>query len=125
MPQEYETISKFDRAYSGLLGGNCTATKPTTIETVEKILGETETFIVQTIRDPDGDHVVIKYVDKEGVTRIILPPKVANTILLQRDRLTSQRRSALSKAAMRERMAQGYVPTPPPPRRKRKPKNTE
>jgi hypothetical protein len=55
--EQYETIDKFDRAVGGLLAGNNLHTKATTIEEIDKITGQAETFIVQTIRDEDGDHV--------------------------------------------------------------------
>ncbi|SRR5579871_2124222 len=109
--QQYETISKFDRNVGGLLAGNSLHTKPTTVEEVNKLTGEAETFIVQTIRDEEGDHIVIKFVDKEGVKRLILSPKVANAIVRQRDSLSARARSNSSKAAMKERMAAGFVPT--------------
>lgn len=106
----YETISKFDRAVGGLLAGNNIHTKPTTIEWVNKITGEAETFIVQTIRDDDGDHIVVKFVDKDGVKRLILPPKVSSTLARHHDALSSRARSNSSKATARERMLQGHDP---------------
>ena len=112
--------------FAGLQGGNNLAAKPTTIENVESITGESETFIVQTIRSEwtktiikgfeetkvveRGFYVVIKYVDKEGTKRLILPPKVADTLLRQRESLTNRNRSNSSKRAMRERMANGWTP---------------
>lgn len=107
---QYETISKFDREVGGLLAGNNLHTKPTTIEEVNKITGEAETFIVQTIRIEDGDHVVVKFVDKEGVKRLILPPKVANTLARHHDALSARARSNSSKAVAKERMLQGHDP---------------
>lgn len=106
-----QAISKFDRAFGGLVGGNALKTKPTTIENTEAITGESETFIVQTVRADSGDHIVVKFIDKGGVVRLILPPKVANVIASQRDSLTARRRSAASKDAMKRRMDQGFVPT--------------
>jgi hypothetical protein len=116
MPDQYETISKFDRAVGGLLGGNNLHTKPTTVQHVA-LTGESEQFTIQTIRvadgDDKGDHVVITFVDKEGVKRLILPPRATDTIVRHRDSLSARARSNSSKAAMRDRMAAGYVPTPP------------
>lgn len=127
MEQQYETISKFDRAFGGLQGGNNLPTKPTTIEYVEPITGDAETYIVQTIRAEYkveirkgwdiktetriGDFIVIKVVEKEGTKRIILPPKVSDTIARQSDALTKKNRKNLAKAKMKERMANGWVPT--------------
>lgn len=108
--EQYETIDKFDRMVGGLLSGNNLHTKATTIEEIDKITGQAETFIVQTIRDEDGDHIVVKYVDKDGNKRLVLPPKVANTIVRQRDSLTARSRSNSSKAVARDRMLRGELP---------------
>jgi hypothetical protein len=107
---EEQVISKFDRAFGGLVGGNALKTKPTTIETTEPLTGEAETFIVQTVRTESGDHIVVKFIDKTGVVRLILPPKVANLIASQRDSLTTRRRSAAGRAAMKRRMDEGFAP---------------
>jgi hypothetical protein len=113
MDQQYETISKFDRAVGGLLAGNNLHTKAATVEEINKITGEAETYIIQTIRDEAGEHIVVKFVDKDGNKRLILPPKAASTIVRQREALSRRARSNHSKAAMKERMAAGYVPVPP------------
>lgn len=110
MAEQYETISKYDRQYAGLLGGNNLQTKATTVESVNSIIGEAETFIVQTIRDEDGDHIALKYMDKNGNTRLILPPKVCQTIERQHNALTSRSRSIASKAVAKERMDRGELP---------------
>lgn len=103
------TIGKFDRIVAGLQGGNNLQVKATTIEHVA-FTGEAETFVVQTIRNEDGDHVIVKFIDKQGVVRLVLPPRVANTISRHRDTLTSRSRSITSKATARERMARGELP---------------
>ncbi|MFZ1009856.1 MAG: hypothetical protein WAN65_23670 [Candidatus Sulfotelmatobacter sp.] len=110
MTTEYATVSKFDRAVAGLQGGNNLAAKATTIEHVDPIIGEAETFIVQTIRDAEGDHVIVKFVDKDGVKRLILPPKVVSTIARQRDALTARSRSNVAKATAKARMDRGELP---------------
>jgi phage/plasmid primase-like uncharacterized protein len=104
------TISKFDRAYSGLIDVNAVMTRATTIEYVQKVTGEAETFIVQTIRNEDGDNIVLKFVDKDGNKRLILPPRVANIIASQRDALTARRRSAASKLTAQARADRGELP---------------
>lgn len=109
--EQFETVSKFDRAVGGLLSGNNLHTKPTTVEYIEKVKGESETYIVRTIRDEDGDHIVIKFMDKEGPKRIILPPQVAQVIQRQKDSLTRRSRSNSSRQRMQERMAGGWRPT--------------
>lgn len=107
MATEYETINKFDRAVGGLLSGNNLHSKPTTVENVDKFTGETETFIIQTVRDELGDSVILKYMDKDGNTRMILPPKVVSTIVRQRDALVARAMSNRAKAAIKERKLAG------------------
>jgi hypothetical protein len=104
-----ETINKFDRQF-GALQDVGLSTKPSTIQHVQPITGETETFIIQTIRhDELGDFICVTHVDKNGVERIILPPKVSNLIASHRDALTKRRRSISSRATMKARMAAGEV----------------
>lgn len=103
------TISKFDRLYGGLLGGNNLHTKPATIENTV-FTGETETFIVQTIRDEKGDHLVIKFMDNDGIKRIICPPRVTDRIASQRESLTGKRRSITGKRLAQERKDRGELP---------------
>jgi hypothetical protein len=110
MENQYATISKFDRQVAGLQGGNNLAAKATTIEHIDPMLGESETFIVQTVRDQQGDNVILKFVDKDGVKRLILPPGVVNTIVRQRDSLTARSRSNAAKATARARKDRGELP---------------
>lgn len=133
MEEQYKTISKYDRAFGGLQGANNLLTKPTTIQYVEPITGEAETFIVQTIRAEYkvqikkgwdvitetrvGNFIVINFVDKDGTKRLILPPKVSETIDRQGETLKrkddarkKQERSKQMKEIMRERMENGFVP---------------
>jgi len=106
----FETISKFDRTVGGLQGGNNVDTRPTTLQHIDKITGESEQFTVQTIRNEEGDHVIITFLDKAGVTRLILPPRVVNTMIRQRDAITAKVRSAASKTLAKERMLRGELP---------------
>ena len=48
--EQFETLTKYDRVYAGLLGGNNLLTKATTVEYVQNLTGETETYIVQTVK---------------------------------------------------------------------------
>jgi hypothetical protein len=134
METQYETIAKFDRMYGSLLGGNNLHTKPSTIKNVSNVTGESETFVVQVIRAEQkkkviegfeektlvtvGDFVVLEFIDKDGHKRIIIPPKVTETIQRGCSSLSARARRNASKAAMKERMAAGYVPKPP--KRKKK-----
>lgn len=132
--QQYQTISKFDRILGSLQGANNLAVKATTIQTIEGLTGEAETYVVQTVRAEYkaeirkglkihtetrvGDFIVLHIVDKEGTKRVILPPRVTDTIKRQAAALdkkaTAKRKADLRermKLAMQERMANGFVPT--------------
>jgi hypothetical protein len=112
------TIKKYDRIRGGM-EGVALFTKPSTIRNVETITGRAETFVVETSRHAElGDYIFVECVDEDGVVRLCLPPKVANAIASQRDSLTARRRSIHAKATMKKRMDEGFVPTPP--RRKSK-----
>ena len=126
MPEQYETLDKFDKGLAGLQGANNVETKPTTIQHVEYLTGAAETFTVQTVRAEykvkikvgwetteevrTGDFIVLTVMDKEGTKRIILPPKVTDTIRRQAEAVSKKTRIKKSKLAMKERMANGYVP---------------
>ena len=104
------TVSKYDRTRGQLQG--FPVTKPTTLKAVEDVTGISETFIVETFRQPDrGDTIFIECVDNCGtVTRLALPPRVANAIARQRQALTAKLRSRAAKQLAQERMERGEVP---------------
>lgn len=103
------TISKFDKLYGGLVGGNNLKTPPSTIEHVT-FTGEAETFVIQTIRSDKGDYLVIKFMDNDGIKRLICPPKVTNRIASHRESLTGKRRSITGKRLAQERKDRGELP---------------
>jgi hypothetical protein len=102
-------VSKYDRLYGGLEG---LRTKPSVVKNSETLTGKTETYIVQTIRNSEmGDYVFIEVIDDSTkVTRVSLPPKVADIIVHQRESLTSRSRSAASKRLAQERKERGELP---------------
>jgi hypothetical protein len=104
------TISKYDRTY-GDMHDVCLKTKASTIQSIA-MTGRAETFIVQTMRHPDlGDIIFVQQVDEMGtVTRMALPPKVANAIASQKETLTTKRRSIASRTVARGRMERGELP---------------
>jgi len=105
-----QTISKYDRTFGGL-HDVCLSTKPSTIKNVQTLTGKSETFVIITMRHEElGDYVFVECMDENGLTRLALPPKVANAIASQRDALTKRNRSRTSKRVMRERMDAGFVP---------------
>jgi hypothetical protein len=105
------TIQKYDRMYGSLIDV-CISTKPSTVKVVQTITGRSETFIIQTVRHEEyGDYIFVECADESGLTRLVLPPKVANAIASQSAAITKKRRSNASRAAMRDRMARGDAPT--------------
>lgn len=86
-------------------------TRPTTVATVHPLIGEAQTFVIQTYRQHEqGDTVLLQYIDAETSYRIVIPPKVADTIARQRDALTKRGRSETGARVMAERMARGERP---------------
>jgi hypothetical protein len=73
------TISRYDRT-RGNLEGVALFTKPTTCRSVETLTGKAVTYLVETARLEDGDTIFIESIDDTGVTRLALPPRVANAI---------------------------------------------
>lgn len=98
MADNDNTISKYDRL-RGSLEHIAMFTRPSTIKNVENITGKSSTFVIETCRHNElgGDFIFVECVDEAGVTRLALPPKVANIIASQRDALTTKRRSLAGK----------------------------
>jgi hypothetical protein len=111
MDQDHQ-ISKYDRLYSSLHDVSKLYTKPSTVKTVQSLTGQAETFIVETVRHEErGDFIFVECVDEQAnVTRLALPPKVANAIASQRESLTGRRRRIASKAVAKSRMDRGEMP---------------
>jgi hypothetical protein len=104
------TVSRYDRT-RGSLEGVAMFTRPSTVKNVETITGKASTYVVETARLEDsGDYVFIECVDESGVTRLALPPRVANAIASQRDSLTTRRRSIAGKAQAKIRKDAGLLP---------------
>lgn len=109
MPDEY-MVKKFDRIRGGM-EGVALFTRPSTIKNVQNITGESETFVIETCRHAEnGDFIFVEMVDRDGVTRIALPPKVADAIASQRESLTSRRRSIAGKRIAKARKDRGELP---------------
>jgi hypothetical protein len=85
--------------------------KPSTVRVSIPLLGLSQTFIVQTIRQRAvGDHVFLETVSRDGAIRIVLPPQVADAIARQRETLTAKSRSKAAKTLAQERKARGELP---------------
>ena len=93
-----------------------TRTKPATVRVVPPLgVGGTQVFVVQTYRQAErGDTIFLEVVGNvQGVAtavRIVIPPKVANTIARQRDALTAKSRSKAASAVAADRKAAGIQP---------------
>jgi hypothetical protein len=106
------TISKYDRLRGGL-DGHGLFTKVSTIQNVQQLTGKAETFTVETCRFDElgGDFIFVQCIDEnQMVTRLALPPRVANAIASQRDSLTARRRSLAGKAQAKARKDRGELP---------------
>ncbi len=108
---------EFDRLLGSLDGlPDVVGTKPSTVRTVTPLLGKSQTFIVQTLRQArgeaghGGDTIFVEYVAGGASVRLVIPPKVADLIARQREALTTKTRSRQAKAAAAERKARGVVP---------------
>lgn len=106
------TQDAFDKMLGGLHGRpDVVGTKATTVRTVTPMIGEAQTFIVQTYREhEEGDTIFLEHVSNTGSYRLVIPPKVADTIARQRDALTTKVRRRTAKAVAADRMARGEVP---------------
>jgi hypothetical protein len=102
----------FNRVIGSLDGlPDVTHTRPTTVTTVHPLIGESQTFVLQTYRQREqGDTIFLQYIDSDGSDRIVIPPKVADAIARQRDALTHRSRSRAAKETAEARAARGEQP---------------
>lgn len=109
---QYRQVDKFDRLMGALVNlPDVTHTKPSTVAVVSPLIGEAQTFIIQTYRQREvGDTIFLQYVDAEKSVRIAIPPEAAEAIARQRDALTVKVRRLAGKRQAAERKARGEVP---------------
>ena len=107
-----KAFDTYDRQIGALKGlPDVIEVKPSTVRVTIPLLGLSQTFIVQTIRQRAvGDHVFLETVSRDGAIRIVLPPQVADAIARQRDTLTAKSRSKAAKALAQERKERGQLP---------------
>jgi hypothetical protein len=112
MAEKYRTIDKFDRMMAALADlPDVASVKPSTVVSMSPLIGETQTFIIQTYRQREvGDTIFLQYATSEGLVRVAIPPGAADAIARQRDALTakSRKRAAREQAAIRK--ARGEKP---------------
>jgi hypothetical protein len=120
--QQYKTVDKFDRLAGALANlPDVTESKPSTVMAHTALIGETQTFIIQTRRQREvGDWVFLQYVDANGATRIVIPPQAAEVIARQRDALSTKNRKKAGREQAAARKARGELPAFLKSKKKRK-----
>jgi ABC-type Na+ efflux pump permease subunit len=110
--KDYKTTDKFDRMLGGLHNlPDVTSTKPSTVVAVLPLIGQAQTYIIQTLRQREkGDTIFVQYVDDQGSVRLVIPPAAAEAIARQRDALTTKTRKRAAKEQAQARKARGEVP---------------
>jgi hypothetical protein len=111
-PQQYRSVDKFDRMMGAMVNlPDVTHTKPSTVVAVSPLIGEAQTFILQTFRQADiGDTIFLQYMDGDSKVRLAIPPKAADAIARQRDALTTKVRKKVAKEQAQARKARGERP---------------
>lgn len=100
--------SPFDQTLAQLIGlPNGAHTDPSVVQTRD-FYGNSTDYIVQTVKWDEGETVFLHQVNAEGSHRYMLPPKVVQTILRQRDSVITQVRRRHGKRIAAERKAAGY-----------------
>lgn len=95
MQDQERTVDTFDRIIGQIDGlPDVHRAKPSTVSTVMPIIGNAQTYVVQTYKGDDGFYVFLQMVDKDGGVRFAIPPKVASAIYRQRDALVKASRRA-------------------------------
>jgi hypothetical protein len=85
--------------------------RPSTVTTVMPMIGNAQTYVVQTYAGEDGNFIFLQMVDAEGRARIAIPPKVAAAIYRQAE--------SLVRAGRRERGRRTWEQMPEHVRSKR------
>jgi hypothetical protein len=103
MTEQQRPTSKFDRVI-GMLHDlpDVKETRPSTVIGVMPILGDVQTYVVQTYRQGGDYFGFLQMVDAEGRERVIIPAKVMAAIYRQRDSLMD-RSTPASRARDRAR----------------------
>jgi hypothetical protein len=102
----------YDRLMAALDGlPDSARSRPTPVRVITPLLGNVETFIVQTFRHKDeGDTIFIEHTGPEGYERYYLPPGVVRVLMRQRDQLETINRRKAGRALAEQRKAAGIRP---------------
>lgn len=99
----------FSVAMRSLLG-NPGAVRASSKVEIGDLLGNVETWIVDTFRVEGGEEtILLQRVSAEGGTRLVLPPEVTAVINRQRGRAVTGTRKRAARAAVATRIARGDV----------------
>ena len=123
MPEQtYRTMDKFDRMMGALANlPDVAHGKPSTVVAVSPLIGEAQTFVIQTFRQREiGDTIFLQYMDGEQHIRLAIPPAAADAIVRQRDALTTKVRRKIGKDSAAARKARGELPAFMQPKAKKK-----
>lgn len=79
----------FDRIYGSMHGlPDHEWSRPTTVTSALPMIGRTQTYVLQTVRTPEGGNVgFLQMVDAEGRARIVIPEKVMAALFRHREQL--------------------------------------
>lgn len=101
----------FNRLLGALHGlPEVVSTKPSVVQAVTVITGESEFFSVQTYRHEKQDTIFLQCVRNGQTIRMALPPAVAIAIARQRESLSARVRSLTAKRVAQERKDRGELP---------------
>jgi hypothetical protein len=121
--EQYKSLDNFDRVIGALAGlPDVAHTKPSTVVSATPLIGETQTFIVQTYRRrEEGDTIFLQVIEAGRSLRLVIPAKAADAIARQREALTAQVRKKIGRESAAARAAKGIPPAflTNPPKRKR------
>ena len=84
--------------------------RPSTVRTVLPLVGNAQTWICQTVRSEDGDTVFLELASREGLVRLVVPPKVVAAMRRQHDGLVNRARSRAAREAATTRAQAGMEP---------------
>ena len=89
------------------LTGNPGAVRSTSTVTVVDLLGNSETWVIDTFRVEGEETVLLQRINSVEGTRMVLPPQVTSVLARQRDRATTVNRKRGARAAIATRIARG------------------
>lgn len=111
-----DTIDPFDRILGALHGlPDVVATRQATVRALTPLVGTSETFIIQTMRQRiddarSMDTIFIEFIGRDRSLRLVLPAGVADVIARQRDQLSTLNRRKSARRLANERKEAGIVP---------------